>query len=342
MVVLILYRFNERIALFLNDSHSMSLRRVCVAPMIAYTDRHFRYLCRIISKHVYLYTEMIAAPALVNGDIDKLLKFNPEERPLALQVGDNAKERLVLAAKLAEDYGYSEININVGCPSSKVKSGGFGVCLMKEPELVAECFHSMQQQVDIPVTVKTRIGVDNEDSFDFFYRFVETVANAGCKTFIVHARKAWLKGLSPKENRTIPELKYDFVQKLKTLKPHLEIIINGGIDDLDAGGQFNALDGIMVGRESYRNPYHLSQVDSLFYQSTERVKSRIEVINEYLPYMSEQIKEGVSVTLLTRHLYGLSCGISGGRRWRNFCQNLLKQNIGTRICTEIADAFPQG
>ncbi len=312
-----------------------SLRRVCIAPMIDCTDRHFRSFLRLISKKVYLYTEMIVSEAICHGDHHRLLDFSAHELPLALQLGGSNPKTLVKASRIASDYGYSEINLNVGCPSDRVQAGRFGACLMKEPELVADCISEMQQAVGIPVTVKTRIGVDEMDSFEAFYRFIDTVSKAPCHVFIIHARKAWLKGLSPKENRTIPPLKYDYVTEIKKAFPELTFIINGGITDLDESGQFYHLDGIMVGREAYNNPYHLIDVDGV---DSSRKLSRKAVLSEYHAHIAKELEKGVPLSYMLRHLLGLSYGIDGGRGWRR----LVSANTHKTLADyeAICQAFP--
>lgn len=311
--------------------------------MIDCTDQYFRQLIRLISKKVFLYTEMITAHALMHGDAHKLLAFNSIENPIALQLGGSDPVLLAEAAEIAQQFNYNEINLNVGCPSPRVQAGRFGACLMKEPALVAQCVEAMQSKVKLPVTVKTRIGVDEFDSFDFFNEFVSIVKNSGCQLFIIHARKAWLKGLSPKQNRTIPELKYIFVDKLKQQHPELEIIVNGGIIDLDKDKRFNHLDGIMVGREAYNNPYHLLNVDHDHYQQTEgKIKTRKELLIDYRPYAAKALEEGFPPSILLKHLYGLSHGIVGGSKWRSLCTLVLREAKPFDIhdFDEVINQFP--
>lgn len=314
------------------------LRRVCLAPMIDYTDRHFRYFIRLISKHIYLYTEMVTAQAINHGDHDHLLAFDPKELPLALQLGGSDPKLLAEAAKIGESYGYSEINLNVGCPSDRVQAGRFGACLMKEPQLVAECVAEMQHTVSIPVTVKCRLGVDNQDSYKAFYDFISIVGEAPCHTFIVHARKAWLKGLSPKQNRTIPPLMYEYVHQIKKDFSTLEIIINGGIKDLDAEDAFNTLDGIMIGREAYHNPYHLIDVDRRFYGDDSSSTSRVDALQGFSAYIQNALGQGVKLHHILKHLAGLSHGIAGGAKWR---RNLNKPSNHTfQDYQSLIDTFP--
>lgn len=317
---------------------SISPRRIAIAPMIDCTDRHFRYLMRLISRKCYLYTEMITADALLNGDHKRLLAFSKEETPVALQLGGCSPEKLALASKIGEDFGYSEINLNVGCPSTRVQAGRFGAVLMKEPTLVRDCITAMVKSVNIPVTVKCRIGVDKEEGYEAFYDFINTVKEAPCNTFIVHARKAWLKGLSPKENRTIPPLKYEFVTRLKKDFPELEIIINGGIKDLDEVGAFKHLDGMMIGREAYHNPYHLIDVDKDFYQTNQTRMTRREILKAFEPYMVSRLEEGVKFSYIARHLSGLSHGIKGGARWRQYLNE--KSNKTIHDYQKVLGAFP--
>lgn len=302
--------------------------RFCVAPMIDWTDRHCRYFHRLLTQQALLYTEMITTGALLHGDRDRFLKFNPEEHPLALQLGGSEPGALAECAYMAEDYGYNEVNLNVGCPSDRVQQGRFGACLMKEPHLVGDCIADMQSRVDIPVTVKTRIGIDDSEEKEFLWRFVETVQQAGCKTFIIHARKAWLQGLSPKQNRDIPPLNYEIVYQLKQEFSKLEIILNGGIQNLEEGllhiskdssltlGMTKPLDGIMLGRAAYHNPYLLAEVDQKIFGSTHTQKTRKEIIAALLPYCEQQIKHGVPLHAITRHILGLWHGEPGARKIR--------------------------
>lgn len=292
-------------------------RRFCVAPMMDWTDRHCRYFHRLLSKKALLYTEMVTTGALIHGDRHRFLQFNPEEHPLALQLGGSNPHELALCATLAEDFGYDEVNLNVGCPSDRVQNGSFGACLMLEPALVADCVAAMNYAVNIPVTVKSRIGVNNRDSYEDLYAFINNVAAAGCSTFIIHARKAWLSGLSPKQNREIPPLQYDAVYRLKADFPHLEIIINGGINTLpQAEKLLQQLDGVMLGREAYHNPYLLAEVDQRFFNATETTLSRHEIVELLMPYIQSQLNAGVRLHSTTRHILGLFHGEPGARSWR--------------------------
>lgn len=294
-------------------------RKFSVAPMLDWTDRHERFFLRLISQHALLYTEMVTTGALIYGDRDRYLSFNPAEHPIALQLGGSDPHDLVECAKMAQDHGYDEVNLNVGCPSNRVQSGMFGACLMAKPELVAECVGAMQSSVDIPVTVKHRIGIDENDSVEELFDFVGTVAQSGCNTFIVHARKAWLKGLSPKENRTVPPLRYDVVHQLKENMPQLEIIINGGIKDLnEVTEQLKTTDGVMMGREVYHNPYILSEVDQRFYGSTKPVLTRFEILDALIPYIEQELKKGVKLQAISRHILGLFNGLPGAKKWRRY------------------------
>ncbi len=292
-------------------------RLISVAPMMDWTDRHDRYFLRLIAPHVLLYTEMVTANALIFGDTAKLLEFHPLEHPVALQLGGSEPVKLAQAAKLGEDFGYDEINLNVGCPSDRVKSGQFGACLMLKPDLVADCIAAMNQAVQIPVTVKCRIGVDEEDSYEGLCRFIEIIAQTGCQVFIIHARKAWLNGLSPKENREIPPLRYEIVRQLKQDFPHLTIIINGGIktvSEIDA--HLQSVDGVMIGREAYSNPFLLAEIEEKYFSSGENIKTRHEVIECFIPYIEEQLKQKVKLSSITRHILGLFHKEKGARIWR--------------------------
>lgn len=300
----------------------MPKHTLCIAPMMDYTDRHDRYFLRLISRHVLLYTEMVTTQAILNGRAERLLTFHPHEHPLALQLGGSDPKELAQCARIGQQSGYDEINLNVGCPSDRVKSGSFGACLMATPELVAECVAAMHGAVDgVPVTVKHRIGIDQLDSYEHLHRFVATVAAAGCNTFIVHARKAWLQGLSPKENREIPPLRYEVVYQLKRDFPELEFVINGGIKDLDTverllEGEGTHLDGAMIGREAYANPYLLHDVDQRLYGATMPPKRRSQIVLELIDYIEEQSAAGTPVYAITRHILGLYHGLPGAREWR--------------------------
>ena len=285
--------------------------------MMDWTDRHCRVFHRTLSRTAVLYTEMVTALAVKHGDREKLLGFDIVEQPVVLQLGGSDPKLLAEAALVGENYGYSEINLNVGCPSDRVQGGHFGACLMAEPQLVADCVSAMLAKVKIPVTVKCRIGIDDQDEETALDEFVRVVADAGCKTFIVHARKAWLKGLSPKENREIPPLNYGRVVRLKEKYPQLNIAINGGIETLAAGlTQLDKLDGIMIGRAAYHNPWILAGVDAVFSEMQAPVSSRRQAVEAMIPYIERQIAEGQSLHRITRHMLGLYHGQPGGRIWR--------------------------
>ena len=311
-------------------------RRFSIAPMMDCTDRHYRFFARLMTQHTFLYSEMVTANAVIHGDRDYLLGFNDVEHPVALQLGGSDPYTLAESAKIGEEYGYCEINLNVGCPSDRVQAGRFGACLMKEPELVAECVASMQQAVSIPITVKTRLGVDEYDSDELLHRFITKVAQAGCDTFIMHARKAWLQGLSPRENRDVPPLQYDRVYQLKKAFPHLELIINGGITSHEeVAVHLNHVDGVMMGREAYSNPYLLATVDQQFFGSSDIPITEIELVMRYKEYVAEQLAQGVPLRTLTRYLVGLFKGYPGARRWRRYLsEHGSSKELGVRILDE--------
>ncbi|MGR9046466.1 MAG: tRNA dihydrouridine(20/20a) synthase DusA [Gammaproteobacteria bacterium] len=295
-----------------NKSH-----KFCTAPMLDWTDRHCRYFHRLLSEHAFLYTEMVTTGALIHGERHRFLSFDPSENPIAFQLGGSDPSDLATCAKMVEDYGYDEVNLNVGCPSDRVQNGRFGACLMAEPGLVAECVEAMIQTVSIPVTVKSRIGIDDRDSYEELVHFIESVAEAGCRTFIIHARKAWLKGLSPKQNREIPPLRYDWVYQIKKDFPHLEVILNGGVLSLEQAVAINQrVDGVMVGREAYHNPYLLADVDAVIFGNKHPIRSREEVVEALIPYVKEQLAQGVRLNSISRHILGLFHGVSGARAWR--------------------------
>lgn len=290
---------------------------ISIAPMMDYTDRHFRYLIRLISKRVLLYTEMVTTEAILRGNRTDLLQYNPQEHPLALQLGGSDPRALSACTRLAQEMGYDEVNLNVGCPSSRVQSGRFGACLMKEPQLVADCIASMRAVAHIPVTVKTRIGVDDLDTYEHLVRFVSLVSKAGCDTFVIHARKAWLKGLSPKENRTIPPLCYDTVYRIKNDFPRLRVVLNGGIQTVtQIQESLTKVDGVMVGRRAYHDPYLLSDFDKIFFNNNNINIERKVIVEKYLAYAKKEMGGGVPIKLLSRHLLGLYFGEPGARAWR--------------------------
>jgi tRNA-dihydrouridine synthase A len=301
--------------------------------MLDWTDRHCRYFLRQISRHSWLYTEMITTAAILRGDRERLLGFHPDEAPLALQLGGSDPLELARCARIGAERGYAEINLNVGCPSDRVQSGRFGACLMAEPALVAEGVAAMVTAVAIPVTVKCRIGIDEQEDYDSFANFVATVAQAGCRTFIIHARKAWLQGLSPKQNRDIPPLRYDWVYRLKREFPSLEIIINGGIRSLDeAQLHLKQVDGVMLGREAYHNPWLLADVDWRVYGDDHPVLDRAAIVRAMLPYLEAQLAGGTYLKHVTRHMLGLFQGRPGARAWRrHLSENAHRPGAGLRV-----------
>jgi len=292
--------------------------RLSVAPMMDWSDRHCRYFHRLLSRRALLYTEMVTTGALIHGDVERHLRFNVEEHPVALQLGGSEPADLAHCARLGEQWGYDEININCGCPSERVQRGAFGACLMAEPQLVADCVKAMLDVVDVPVTVKHRIGIDKGESYDFVRDFVGIVSEAGCKTFIVHARNAWLKGLSPKENREVPPLRYELVHRLKQDFAHLTICVNGGITTGEqVSVQLAELDGVMIGREAYHNPWWLASWDEAFFGDENRDLTREQVELEMCDYMvREAAAHGTSFSAIARHMLGLRHGLPGSRRWR--------------------------
>jgi tRNA-dihydrouridine synthase A len=292
-------------------------RRLSVAPMMDWTDRHCRYFLRLITRRALLYTEMIPTGAILLGQPERFLRFDPAEHPVALQLGGADPDDLARCAEAGAARGYDEINLNVGCPSDRVQNARFGACLMAEPELVAACVRAMRAAAPVPVTVKSRIGIDRQDSYEFLRRFVAAVAGAGCRTVVLHARNAWLSGLSPKENRELPPLRYDRVHRIKTEFPELEIVVNGGIRTLDqALAQLAAVDGVMIGREAYQNPYALAEWERVIFGLAEPAPSRFEIIERLLPYVDQELAEGTPLQAITRHMLGLFHGVPGARAWR--------------------------
>jgi tRNA-dihydrouridine synthase A len=315
------------------NSAKLPSRRLSVAPMMDWTDRHCRMFHRQITRHTWLYTEMVTTGALLFGDVARHLNFNDEEHPVALQLGGSEPEDLAKCAKLGEQWGYDEINLNCGCPSERVQKGAFGACLMSEPQLVADCVKAMRDATSIDVTVKHRIGIDDVEAYDFVRDFVGIIADAGCTTFVVHARNAILKGLSPKENREIPPLKAEYAYQLKRDFPHLEIIINGGIksvDEIDAHLQY--VDGVMLGREAYHNPYLMASFDARYYGDHAPVKSRAEILHAMQPYIREQLerygKQGLRLNSISRHMLGLMAGMPGARAFRQTLSDSKKLAAG--------------
>ena len=310
--------------------------------MMDWTDRHCRYFHRLISHNAVLYTEMVTTGALIHADEARFLQFDPKEQPVALQLGGSNADELTTCTKMAEDWGYNEVNLNVGCPSDRVQNNMIGACLMAHPQLVAECLHKMQSVVDIPVTVKHRLGIDDMDSYEELCNFVEIVKQSGCTTFIVHARKAILQGLSPKENRDIPPLKYDWVYQLKKEYPELEIIINGGIKTLDeCDAHLAEVDGVMIGREAYQNPYMMADVDQRIYGADLPPRARKTVIEEMIPYISTQLEQGRYLNHIVRHVLGLFHAQRGGRQFRrHLSENAHKPGASIDTLRQALDLIP--
>lgn len=314
------------------------LNRLSVAPMLDWTDRHARYFLRLISKETLLYTEMVTTGAILHGNAERFLRFSSEEHPVALQLGGSNPVDLAASCKIANPYGYDEINLNVGCPSDRVQSGMFGACLMAKPDVVAQCFSAMQEATDAEVTIKCRTGIDDLDSFEFLQNFIQTSADAGCKTFVIHARKAWLSGLSPKQNREIPELDYARVYKIKQLFPQLNIAINGGITSIDSSLEhLNAVDGVMIGREAYNNPWVLSQVDEKIFAHSPNTQCRHDIIETMLPYIKEEMANGARLNHISRHILGLYNGLKGAKAFRrHISENAHKKDADIKV---IIDAM---
>lgn len=301
--------------------------------MLDWTDRHERYFLRLISRHARLYTEMVTTGALMHGDVHRHLAYDCAEHPLALQLGGSEVEDLVRCAHLARDYGYDEINLNVGCPSDRVQAGRFGACLMADASLVADCVRAMKDAVDLPVTVKCRAGIDQHDSAAFLADFVSAIADAGCDLLIIHARIAILNGLSPKENREIPPLNYERVYVIKERFPHLKVILNGGVKSIDDAMQILALvDGVMMGREAYHNPWILHRVDELLFGGSPNTYSRIDTVRDYLPYVARQLSDGTPLQHMTRHILGLFHGVPGGKAFRrHLSENAFRRDAGLSV-----------
>jgi tRNA-dihydrouridine synthase A len=312
--------------------------------MMDHTDRHCRYFLRLISRHVLLYSEMITTGAIIHGDPDTHLAYSPREHPLALQIGGSDPAELARCARIAEDMGYDEVNFNVGCPSNRVQSGRFGACLMAEPGRVADCVAAMASEVGIPVTVKTRTGIDDRDSHDELVTFIDRVRKAGCSTFIIHARKAWLNGLSPKQNLLIPPLQYDSVYQLKKDFPDLEIIINGGFSTLDQiKAQYDRVDGVMIGRAAYHNPYLLAEVDRKIFLDNHPVPRRHEILEEFTDYIRQTMGQGVHLNRMTRHILGLFQGEPGARFFRRtLSEHARSPDAGIEIFKEVMARISAG
>ena len=318
-------------------------RRFCVAPMMDCTDRHDRFFLRLLSRHALLYTEMVTAQAVVRGDRDYLIGFDPAEHPVAVQLGGSDPALLAEAARICADFGYDEINLNVGCPSDRVQSGAFGACLMARPEQVAACVEAMKQAVDIPVTVKHRTGIDDQDSQQELIEFVRVQIEAGSDAMIVHARKAWLQGLNPKQNREIPPLQYQRVYDLKRLFPATEIVVNGGIQALDeCTKHLHHVDGVMLGREPYANPYLLAEVDARLFDDPHPVPTRHQVIEKLYPYLQQHLAAGMPLAKMIRHIVGLYHGQPNARRWRRYLSEHGNQKgAGIEVLKQAQDLVEQ-
>lgn len=309
--------------------------RLSVAPMLDWTDRHFRYLLRLISQRTRLYTEMVVDQSILLGNLPRLLDYSPEEHPVALQLGGSLPEKLAEAARIGETWGYDEINLNLGCPSERVQGGGFGACLMLEPDLVAEVLAAMRQAVRIPVTVKHRLGVDDLEEYGYLARFIEKLAGVGVRVFIVHARKAYLKGLSPAENRTLPPLRYEWVYRLKQDFPHLTLVLNGGVRSLDdAQAHLARVDGVMLGRAVYEDPFVLEEADRRLFGLNRRV-GRLEVAQAMLGYTEAQLEQGTPLWAIARHMLNLFKGQPGGRLWRRLLsERACRRGAGVEVLRE--------
>ena len=308
-------------------------RRFCIAPMMDWSDRHCRMFWRQLTDCALLYTEMVTTGAIIHAGPERFLNFNDSEHPLALQLGGSNPADLAHCAKIAEQWGYDEVNLNCGCPSDRVQSGMFGACLMAQPQLVADCVKAMQDACSIPVTVKHRIGIDDMESYQQLLDFIDPIARSGCKTYIIHARKAWLKGLSPKQNREIPPLDYPMVYSVKQDFPQLEIIVNGGINNLDQCTEhMQAVDGVMLGRAAYQNPYVLAQVDQRFYGADKNTKSREQVLLDFMPYVEEQLNLDVPLNHISRHILGLFQKVPGAKLFRrHISENAHKKAAGIEV-----------
>jgi len=306
------------------------MHKASIAPMMQYTDMHDRYLLRLISKKVFLYTEMVTTGAILYGKCFHQLEFNKEEHPVAIQLGGSDVDDLVKSAKIAEDYGYDEINLNVGCPSDRVQKGRFGACLMLEPDHVAECLNAMQTNVKVPVTIKCRLGVDHHEDYEFLYNFVDIVQGAGIKHFIIHARNGILKGLSPRQNRHIPPLKYDYVYQLKKDFPNLNITINGGIKTIDeCKDHLKYVDGVMIGRAAYENPFLIKDIDTELYGIESNINSKKSILNQYLDYVEDKLQEGHDLSRMMKHLFGLSRGDKFAKSFRiKILEVIKKESLG--------------
>ena len=317
-------------------------RRLSVAPMMDWTTRDYRFLARLITRHTLLYTEMVVAQAILRGDRERFLAFNDEEHPVALQLGGSEPQDLAEAAQIAEQYGYDEINLNVGCPSDRVQQGKIGAILMAEPELVGQCVEAMQAAVSVPVTVKTRIGIDDQDDYDFLYRFVSRMEQAGCPSLTIHARKAILSGLSPKENREIPPLIYQRAYAIKQAFPRMEIILNGGVKTLEeVHAHMGDVDGVMIGREAYQNPYFLADADRIVFADDHPVPSRRDIAEQFLPYVERRYALGHAPKHSLRHILNLFQGEPGARRFRrHLSENMHKPDTTPQVLMDALAQLP--
>lgn len=313
----------------------MSIEKFSVAPMLDWTDRHCRYFYRVMSKHALLYSEMVTTGAILHGDQDRHLYFE-EKGPVALQLGGSNPEDLAKSAKIGESYGYSEINLNCGCPSDRVQKGRFGACLMEEPELVADCYQAMSEATSLPVTIKTRIGIDEEESYEFLAKFIDTISARGCEHFTLHARKAWLSGLSPKENRDIPPLNYERVFEIKENYPHLQIGINGGVQSIsEASELLKRLDSVMIGRAIYHQPYQMAEVDNALFDDHQEQLSRLEVLMAMESYITKHINQGGRLNHIARHMLGLFHDMPKSRLWRRYLsENMHQEGADFKVLME--------
>ena len=326
-----------------NKTSKYASNRLSVAPMLDWTDRHCRYFHRLLSQQTLLYTEMITTGAILHGKGD-FLEYNEQEHPLALQLGGSNPVDLAACAKLAGERGYDEVNLNVGCPSDRVQNGRFGACLMAEPELVADCVSAMKEVTDIPITVKTRIGIDDQDSYEFLTKFVSTVSEkGGCEQFTIHARKAWLSGLSPKENREIPPLDYDRAYQIKKDFSDLVIAVNGGVTTLEQTKEhLQHLDGVMIGREAYHSPFILAEVDQQIFGLDTPIKKRSQVVEEMYPYIERELSNGASLGHISRHMLGLFQSMPGARQWRRYIsENAHKKGAGIEVMQTALAKIPK-
>ncbi|MCY9828588.1 tRNA dihydrouridine(20/20a) synthase DusA [Vibrio chagasii] len=326
-----------------DNTSKYAANRLSVAPMLDWTDRHCRYFHRLLSQQTLLYTEMVTTGAILHGKGD-FLEYSEQEHPLALQLGGSNPVDLAACAKLAAERGYDEVNLNVGCPSDRVQNGRFGACLMAEPELVADCVSAMKEVTDIPITVKTRIGIDDQDSYDFLTKFISTVSEkGGCEQFTIHARKAWLSGLSPKENREIPPLDYDRAYQIKKDFSDLVIAVNGGITTLEQTKEhLQHLDGVMIGREAYHSPFILAEVDQQIFGLDTPIKKRSQVVEEMYPYIERELSKGASLGHISRHMLGLFQSMPGARQWRRYIsENAHKKGAGIEVMQTALAKIPK-